>query len=114
MEEQKNAVYKKLEDLRSKCEPFDKLAKDEEQRVSTEENGKKHISMLGTLFSRRCFAPLFSCLTQTFAHLLCLFLHTGQLGGEWSVKPRSAFASEGQWHYGSSCGFILSIGSLQF
>lgn len=34
MEQQKEKVYKELEDLRKRCEPFDVLAKDEEQRVS--------------------------------------------------------------------------------
>lgn len=34
MEEQKERVYKELEDLRKQCEPFDKLAKDDERRVS--------------------------------------------------------------------------------
>jgi len=36
MEEQKEKVYKELEDLRKRCAPLEKLAKDDEQRVSFE------------------------------------------------------------------------------
>lgn len=96
MQEQKDKVYKELEELKKGCAPLDTLCKNEEERVS---------------FGCCCASRVDEENVYLFSPFPFLFVSTEQAGGGWTVELGGS-VRQGPDDYSGRGGKLPQVGAL--